>query len=505
MAKSNYNSFGIIAAKRRAKIKAEREEEEMLKPIANTNIKTKKSAPKLDWEPMKLKKISMPKYPIDWKDISTETHSTELLKGLNKEKFKLLSMPTGTGKTAVTIATIGKMQIEKKKKIPIVITAPPKVIQGLGWHNTILSWNTNNPDNTIEPVLITSIDKFRSACEHGPTCGQIMRSLGPDGIIILDEVQKYKNPTGKRAKQLQKFSDFKKIGLSATPLTNDIVMDSASYLIIGGYYKNKTQFMNATGLVNWLGQFNQLMIYNPDGSINKYKWTYYDKLMEEWSQVLYKPDINIKDLDMPEVEKHIIQLPFDEQLNADMRSLNNAYKKRMFDSFVDYFMEYVERVHNDNKRINALKEILKNKKLKQPLIFYKNVVVKDIIIKVLNDLKMDYQVVAGGSSFADVDLDRLDPILVQYQSGAEGIEMKNSNATIFFQNQTSYDILKQARGRNVRRGMKNDDGSDINIDQYYIIADDPLDQELYNLVTNREEISESMLQEIAENIINGKV
>ena len=53
--------------------------------------------------------------------------------------------------------------------------------------------------------------------------------------------------------------------------------------------------------------------------------------------------------------------------------------------------------------------------------------------------------------------------------------------------------------------MKNDDGTDVLINQYYIIADDPLDQELFNRVTNREEISEQMLQDIVENIIKGKV
>ena len=505
MAKTKYNSFGMFAAKRRAKLKAEREEAEMKKPAKQTNVKTKKVAPNLDWNPMANKKIKMPKYPINWNDPSTDTHSSNLLNALSSEKFKLLSMPTGTGKTAVTIETIGKMQIKLGKKIPFVVTAPTKVVQGLGWHNTIKSWNENNPNNILEPVLITSIDKFRAACEHLPTCGKIMRALGTDGLIILDEVQKYKNPTGKRAKQLQKFKDYKKIGLSATPLTNDIVMDSASYLIIGDYYKNKTQFMQISGLLEWMGQFNQLMIYNADGSVNKTKWPYYDKLLSEWANVLYKPDINIKDLDMPEITKHIIQLPFDDQLNADMRSLNNAYKKRMFDSFSDYFMEYVERVHNDIKRKEILKKILSDKNIKQPLIFYQNVIVKEIIINILDELNMPYQSVAGDSSFSDVDLESNHPILVQYQSGSEGIEMKNSNTTIFFQNQTSYDRLKQARGRNVRRGMKNDDGTDVLINQYYIIADDPLDQELFNRVTNREEISEQMLQDIVENIIKGKV
>ena len=61
--------------------------------------------------------------------------------------------------------------------------------------------------------------------------------------------------------------------------------------------------------------------------------------------VLYRPNIDMSTLDMPDVKQHIIQLPFSEQLNADMRSLNKAYRDRMFDLFSDFFMEYVERLH----------------------------------------------------------------------------------------------------------------------------------------------------------------
>ena len=493
-----YNNFGVFAAKKRAKLKAEREQAEAEKLAKMKPRNEKKKAPNLDWTPMDNKKIKMPKYPINWSDESTDKHSTELVKGFKKEKYKLLCMPPGTGKTAVAIETIGKMQLEQGKKIPLIITAPPKVIQGLGWHKTIFNWNQDNPDNTIEPLLIVSIDRFKAASEHGKTYVELIKKLGDNGMIILDEVQKYKNPTGKRAKQLQKFGNFKKLGLSATPLTNDVIMDSASYLIMGGYYKNKTAFMNESGLNDWLGMFNQLMVYNKDGSIDRLKWPYYDVLLELWSNVLYRPNIDMSTLDMPDVKQHIIQLPFSEQLNADMRSLNKAYRDRMFDSFSDFFMEYVERLHSEENRINELIKIVKDENNKQPLIFYHNIVVKDIIVEKLKEHGFDYQVIDGEHNFGELDHDNLSPILIQYKSGSEGIELKNSNCTIYYQNQTSYDVLEQARGRNRRRGMKDDDGNVVTINQYYLIAEDNIDQELFNRVSNREEISEGMLEDIVD-------
>ena len=43
---------------------------------------------------------------------------------------------------------------------------------------------------------------------------------------------------------------------------------------------------------------------------------------------------------------------------------------------------------------------------------------------------------------------------------------------------------------------KDDDGNVVTINQYYLIAEDNIDQELFNRVSNREEISEGMLEDI---------
>lgn len=494
---AKYNQYGEFAARRRAKKKADEAEALLAKP-ESTKKPSEKKAPNIDWEPMAHKKIKLPKHPIDWEDISTQTHSDALINRLDNSEFQLLSMPTGTGKTAVTIAALGKLQARLGQTLPFVVLAPKKVVEGFGWHNTILSWNTAHPDNVLEPLFITTPDKFKATGTHPATLRLVMQKLGQHGLIVLDEVQKFKDPTGQRAKQLQKYAGFKKIGLSATPITNNVIFDSCSYLVMGGFYRNKSHFMAESGLLDWLDQWGVPQVYDASGAISRLKWPYYDTMLNQWSSVLYKPDIDITELDMPEVRKHIYQLPFNKQLTEDMRSLRHAYKNRMFDSFIDFFMEYVERLHTDQDRLGKLKEILEKPGVRQPIIFYRNESVKEAIIGLLEELNKGYQVVAGGYSFSNVDLESDDPILIQYQSGAEGIELKHSNTTIYYQNQTSYDILKQARGRNVRRGMGNQ------VDHYYIIADDLIDAELFDRVNQREEISESLLQEIVDNIVAGK-
>jgi len=499
------NNYGLWAAKRRQKKKAEMQEQ--AKAPSKSTKKKSVTPPNLDWDPLNHPQVKMPKHPINWNDESTQKHSDALLEAyLSGKDLQLLKMPAGTGKTAVAIATIGKLQAHLKatgclteaQSLPFIVACPPNVLSGCGWHNTIVSWNANHPNNKLQPTIITSIDRFAKSGLDVKTFAKVVKALGQHGMIVLDEVHKYKNPTGRRSKQLQKYRAFKRLALSATPLTNNVVMDSISYLVMGNYYDNKTDFIRKSDLDKWKGDRGQYLIYNEDGSVDPKRWKYYySHVIPQMSEIFYMPEIDLTDLDMPEIKSTIIQMPRNEQLSADLRSLAKAYKKRMFDGFVDYFMEYVHRLHDDKQRLDKLDEILKNSELKQPLIFYQNT---DVLNTLENHLKSkgitNYQIVSGAHSYGDLDLERNAPIFVQYQSGAEGIEMKNSNCSIFYQNQTSYATLDQARSRNRRRGMK-----DSTIHHYYLLADDPFEQRIFDVVRNREEVSEQMLEEIMNECI----
>lgn len=485
------NNYGKIAAINRARKK---ENKEVEKP---TEIKNKaKKEPELNFEPMNNKKIKLPKHPINWTDNETETHSNYIKDKLKNEHFQLVVMPPGTGKTAVAVETIGKMQEKTNSKINLIITSTSKVVSGLGWHNTIYSWNYDHPNNTIKPILIDTVDRLANALKHPKSLKKIFNKLKENDIentvIILDEAHKYKNPTGNRAKQLQKLSTFKKIGLTATPLTNNLIMDMVSYLIMGNKYTNKTDFMKRSRLEHYVGRWGKLNIFDENGRVSRLMWPYYDIMLKEYGEILYRPNINIKNYDMPDVTDKIINLPQNIELDDDMRSLVKAYQYRMFDSYTDYFMEAMERIYGDQQRLDTLLEIILNKENKQPLIFYKNTIVKEKIEKELQLKDINYQIIDGESNFGNLDHDDLNPILIQIQSGAEGIELKNSNCSIFYQNQHSYDLYDQAKGRNRRRGMKHD------INHYIIVADNEFDRRIYNVIKEREELSEEMLQEAFE-------
>ena len=484
--------YGKLAAMKKAREKKLKSEE-----IKDTSVKkkTKKKEPAIDLEPLKAKRARViTEYKYDWNDKTTSENSKYLCEEFeNGHRAKILVLPPGVGKTAIAVKTIAELQKARGRKVPFLVLASRTIVDGRGWHNTILTWNHDNPDCQIEPMMIETFDRFSTMLEFPKLVTQICMHLADDGIIVIDEVQNYKNQTSKRSKKLQKLSMFKKLGLSATPLTNDVVMDGGSYLIMNDDFSNKTQFMRETGLdMKVGGRFNELMIYDKSGHISPVLWEYYPTFLEKLSNVIYRPDVDLQNLDMPDVETKMHSLQFNDVLHEDMKSLAKAYQKRMFDSAIDYRMAIIERINADEDRLNEMIEIVKDENTVQPLIFYTHNAVKEAIIDRLTEEKIEYQLVSGGNSFGDVDLDKDCPILIQYQSGSEGIEMKKSNTSIFYENQTSYRVLEQARGRNRRRGMKHE------IKHHHLVSPVMFDLELFQRVNKREEISNATLDEITE-------
>ena len=485
-----------MMAMKKAREKAKKSEESVSK--SKTTRTKAKSTPTINTDPLNAKRAQViTAYKYDWNDKTTDSNSKYLRdEFISGRRAKILVLPPGVGKTAIAVKTIAELQTSRGRKVPFVVLASRTIVDGRGWHNTILTWNHDNPDNQLDPFMIDTFDRFASILDNAKTLTQVCVALADDGIIIIDEIQNYKNPTSKRSKKLQKLSMFKKLGLSATPLTNDIVMDGASYLIMNDDFPNKTQFMRQTGLDEKVGMHGELLITDKSGHISPVLWEYYPVFLDQLSNVIFRPSVDLQNLDMPDVETTLHSLQFDDKLHEDMKSLAKAYQKRMFDSMTDYRMSMIERINSDENRLNFLIDIIRYEGVVQPLVFYTHNVVKDAIIERFEKEGITYQIVSGGNDFGSVDLKSNDPILVQYQSGSEGIEMKHSNTSIFYENQSSYRVLEQSRGRNRRRGMSHA------ITHHHIVSPVMFDLEIFQRVNLREEISSKALDEITERTLD---
>lgn len=512
------------------------------KPKPISKKKKKAVAPNIDVNMLDRENAQVKTPRIDWSDKNTVSISDQLAQyEWSNHPKRILAMPAGTGKTAVTVRTLGLLQekyrqlnqaaadasdesakltyqdsqtaVEQKLYhanvrqgvhwlfdddgqllLPFIVTAPPAVVSGANWTYTINEWNIAHPDNKLKPLIVTSFDRFANLCKLGDGAAWVSMLLDDQGVLVTDEVHNYKNPTSKRSKQLQKIPFEKRIGLSATPFTNDIIMDTISYLIYAGFYNNKTDFMNRSGLQQFAGRFGQFLVYDSDGEIDPDIWPYWNTVREERRHVIFRPDIDISKLDMPDVKISLEQVPGDDKLLPDLASLARAYlKKRAFDSVNDYRMEVVRRIAEDKSRIDKMLEIVNDPNVKQPLIFYWHNSVKDALEQALKKHGVHYQIQNSEHPYGELDLDDQGPILIQYQSGGAGVEFRNSNTTIYYQLQSSAMIDDQSRGRNVRRKMTEP------VYQHYLIGPSLYEHGVFELCQQRIQYSQQQLDDLLIN------
>ena len=194
---------------------------------------------------------------------------------------------------------------------------------------------------------------------------------------------------------------------------------------------------------------------------------------------------------MPNVVNHLHQVKPGPTLNHDLLSLGKAYRKRAFDTVTDYRQEIINRIYSDETRLDTLVDILNGDNVVQPLVFYWHVNTRDAIVERLDKEGISYQEMSGEFSIRDIDQSRTDPILIQYQSGGAGVEFKNSNTTVMYENQYSYTQLTQAKGRNVRRGMEG------TVNLHFLVCEEHFDRNVFEVVQTRGEVADEVLTKLA--------
>ena len=477
--------YGYVMARKRRKDRA--------KKIAEQKISTKgptgqtDTVPELEWFPLQtLKSDPMP--GIVWEN--NENIVEAFAERIQENMFQILRMPTGVGKTSIIVHTIAMLQKLNGEPQPFIVVMPRAVKQKRGWARTIQAWNLAHPENRVEPLMFETPDRFANICKNDKSLVQLVKGMPRNTIIVIDEVHGYKNPTSKRAKTLLRLKKFKKIGLSATPLTNDVIKDAISYLVQAGLYTSKTNFQNVSGLNKLLGMYNEYLVYNEDGTVNTQLWPYYNTMIKQLNDVIFAPEFEVSSIDMPEVKKHVVQLDFDKRLESQIESIFEANKKGAFDSAIDVMMCIIETLGNSEVRLDKLVELIRKPGVVQPLVFYWHNVTLDALMARLDDEGIKYAVINGESNLERVNFNKDQVLLIQYQAGSEGIEMKKSNTTIFYQNQYSFARFEQAEGRNVRRGMSHD------VTQYSIVAHHKTDVKIFETLMNRKQVSEETLAQM---------
>lgn len=478
-------TYGQICAIKRTKAMRERKNSSKNKKV---KLAKPTKQPKLTWFPLENYKYKHTQDNIVWDD--NERASKELAYRLehNDSNLQILTLGTGCGKTSITVSALGILNK------PCIVIASPNIINSNGWLETICAYNnTHNKD--IDLYMSTTFDKFTRILSDARSKSEFINRFPSGGVIVIDEIHNYKTPTSKRSKRLQSLCSYPIIGLTATPLTNDVVMDECSYLILGGYYTSKNNFLVKNNLTRFIDEYNRLAVYNPTTHMvdERIFPAYYTKIRDEISDIIYRPEVKIDKSEFPTLETHVVQLPYDDSLEADLRSIAEANNNRMFASESDVRFSIESRILTDENRVNKCYELICRKDVVQPLIFFVHLTARDALINMFDDKGVSYQLIDGSTSISDVDTNEDTPILIQYQSGAEGIEFKISNTSIFYENQWRYVMLEQAIGRNMRRGCTH------KVNHYMIVSSATYDQKIFDFSQSKTILNESELDAIAIN------
>lgn len=436
----------------------------------------------------------------------------------NNYRYQTLTLFTGFGKTAISIATAGLFAHQAKQDINVFIIATKRKIQDNSWvhtveqYNEIAEYKLNIMDiATHQGILVAKkndklpkkeikamrpgrqkelrfLKQWKKEMEEKPT------------IIIADEVQLMKNPTAKTSKALMELMKNNiTIGLSATPMPNGMLDDGVAYLVYNNYYKNQSDFRKQHIPPRMYDRYYKPDVYTIDYEIDPNRFFELDLFKERIKATTFVPDAEV-DFEMPHQRLHTLAYDLSQKTINDIYDMSNSYKERRYDSYRQYLSDIKRAISQDSNHVERMKLIVKENKDKQPLIFYETNAQLEVIEKGLNELNMPYKCINGqGNSDKLDDIDTTDTeqaIVIQYKSGGNSIEFTNSFVSIFYGLIYSWGDIAQAMGRNIRRGMP----QDSYVNQYFLLATHPHDSHVYDVIERKEEFSEDLLTELAENV-----
>ncbi|MEQ6183230.1 helicase-related protein [Staphylococcus saprophyticus] len=341
------------------------------------------------------------------------------------------ALGTSSGKSLISIYHY----LKHKANEPLLIVCPPTKKKSNEWDYEIQKVEQHeNIEIKYEVVASSMLAKEYSRFK--------------DYFVILDEAHYFMNPTSNRGKAAQKLckasTNFSM--LSATPGEN--WEKFMNYLIIFGFYKNKTEFLRNHAVyetkhfggrsIKQIVDFqNTNKLENIWQSISTMKETSYfvdlpqvaERFVEFNKSTTYKKAAKDRVI---EVDNEQIILDSPPKLAATLRYLSNQKAK------VDYTKELLEST-NDNV-----------------VIFYQFTKEKDNLLQMISKLnKKIYEV--SGQNFELPTQDERSTLtnsvtLVQIQAGSAAIELKYASQVIYYCPTYSFTQYQQSRGRCIRHG-----------------------------------------------------
>ena len=458
---------------------------------------------------------------IDFSHKNTRNIAISLYKRMteNNYKYQTLTLFTGFGKTAISVATAGLFAVRFKQDINVFIVAPRTKLDDGSWEYTINEYNkiakyklnildkstpqgldiANKNDRLLKRDIKAMPEKKRNKLKFLKEWKEATNETPT--VFLIDEVQMFKNPTTNRSKALKKLmTNGIGLGITATPMSNGLLEDGVSYLIFNGFYDSKNQFEKQHIPRGMYDEYYKPDVYTKDHEIDPNRFIDLPLFEDRIKQTVYAPEIPV-DFEMPNTETHTVSYDLAPQTIYNMKKIHLDYKQRRYDSYMGYLSDLRRAIGGDLNHARQLAKIILANPGRQPLIFYNTNAELEAIQYALQQIHVDYKTINGhpdSDKVQDIDHSfKNQAIIIQYKAGGAGIEFKNSSLTIFYGLQYSWQDTEQAMGRNVRRGMS----SDLTVDHLFLVATNPHDARVFESLERKETFTDNLLSTIAEEVM----
>lgn len=370
---------------------------------------------------------------------------------------------TGSGKTRTSLAYYhilngGKLDPFSLMKNPIdiyVITSPKKRDSG-DWEEEMALFRICVGDNIYKNKVI--IDSWNNIKKYIDVKG---------AFFVFDEQRVIGKGVWVRA--FLKITQFNKwILLSATP--GDNWMDYVPVFIANGFFRNRTEF-----------EKNHCIFKYIPGAAYRRVDRYYNvhALMKMRDSIL---------IDIP-IERSTVQNHIDVFHNYDQAKYKdlikyrwNFEKQQPIENAAELCYELRKVVNSDVSRVNTLIDILMAKK--KVIVFYNYNYELDILLNI--DWPENVKV-AQWNGYKHQDIPKSDSwiYLVQYAAGNEAWNCTETNTIVFYSQNYSYKVMKQASGRIDRINTKF-----INLYYYHFKSKAPIDIGIARAIKDKKKFNE---------------
>ena len=407
-----------------------------------------------------------------FEDSLTKGTAYGALQHVVNNRFTLLKLPTGYGKTVISMLVAKTLAVTQGRRLQIMIIAPKAKRLDHSFEDAVSSTEKYfNVQLDILPIngeqigTFAGLNAMRKRKDDWRTFKQ--RLFNEPTLLILDETHmQLRNATGianktfvKLFKEInQHHSVLRILGLTATPFDVSI-LDVVGYLVLNGFYTSRTNFYNRE-IVGYQSAYSRglnqrdvdNMIVDQHYAIHKEMFVNIERVINRARKIIYAPKApqtfhlpkNIfTDVDVPLSPDGIKRLKWIQMMDKDKAYTDYGSKNS----------DYTQTLTTDPNVLHRLVELCQRENVRQPLIFYSLNVTRDAVIESFRKHRIPFLEVNGHSQSYFKQHNDNDPVLVQYTSGATAFESKASNTSIYLDFTTSDIQYQQSLGRNVRRNQ----------------------------------------------------